>query len=144
MRCRILKRHPLTALGEGIHGALESRAGIEQLLRGLLDLQGRARQVGYMLRQLPHALDQVDEIGREGSPLLCLGGNRPARLQSGGKRDHVRHGLKIFFCSAEGNGVPLRDPQQTAAIRPAKLSGDSFFWRGAAPQTALTCRLTPL
>jgi transcriptional regulator with XRE-family HTH domain len=25
--------------------------------------------------------------------------------------------------------VPLRDPQQTAAIRPAKLSGDSFFTR---------------
>ena len=108
--------------------------GIKQLLRRPLDLQGRARQAGHMLGEVPNPLDQVDEISRERSPLLCLRGNGPARLQAGSERDHVRHGLKIFFCSAEGNGLPLRDPQQTAAIRPAKLSGDSFFGEAPPPR----------
>jgi hypothetical protein len=52
--------------------------------------------------------------------------------------------LKIFFCSAEGNGRLGHDPQQTAALGPAKLRGDLFFRPPDGQARSRRRRLTPL
>jgi hypothetical protein len=48
-----------------------------------------------MFGHRPDPLDQIDQIGGKGCPLLRLTGGGPTLLQARGERDHVRHVFQI-------------------------------------------------